>query len=59
MPRGRTEDWLLIEFRDKLMETNGSKDVDHDQMWDEFRGKVEDSINKRSAVVDMGMDRGI
>jgi ferredoxin len=59
MPRGRTEDWLLIEFRDKLMETNGSKDANHDQMWDEFRGKVEDSINKRSAVVDMGMDRGI
>jgi hypothetical protein len=59
MPRGRTEDWVLLEFRDKLMETNGDKNADRNQMWEEFRKKVEASIEKRSASVDMGMDRGI
>jgi epoxyqueuosine reductase len=59
MPRGRTEDWVLIEFRDKLMETGSDKNADRDQLWDEFREKVEASISKRSTDVDMGMDRGI
>jgi hypothetical protein len=59
MPKGRTEDWVLIEFRDKLMETTGDPSADQDQMWGEFRQKVEDSISKRSVVVDLGMDRGI
>jgi ferredoxin len=59
MPRGRTEDWLLIEFRDKLMETNGDQSVDQNEMWEDFRQKVEASISRRSASVDMGMDRGI
>jgi ferredoxin len=59
MPRGRAEDWLLIEFRDKLMETNGDQTTDQDQMWEEFREKVEASLQKRTASVDMGMDRGI
>jgi ferredoxin len=56
MPRGRSEDWILVEFRDKLMET---KDDDKDQLWEDFREKVEASISKRSAPVDLGMDRGI
>jgi hypothetical protein len=59
MPRGRTEDWVLVEFRDKLMETHGDESVDQDQMWEEFRKKVEASLQKRTASVDMGMDRGI
>jgi hypothetical protein len=59
MPRGRSEDWVLIEFRDKLMETAADKNVDQDQMWGEFRQKVEASIQKRSASVDAGMDMGI
>jgi len=28
-------------------------------MWQEFRGKVAASIGQKSAVVDLGMDRGI
>jgi len=59
MPRGRTEDWLLIEFRDKLMETTADGDADPDQMWDEFRAKVEGSLQKRAVAVDLGMDQGI
>jgi len=59
MPRGRSEDWILVEFRDKLMETGSTEDVDKDQLWEDFRDRVEASISKRSAPVDMGMDRGI
>ena len=59
MPRGRSEDWILVEFRDKLMESAGGGSVDKDQMWEDFRQRVEASISKRSAPVDLGMDRGI
>jgi ferredoxin len=59
MPRGRSEDWILVEFRDKLMEVNGREDIDKDEMWDDFRERVESSISKRNVVVDLGMDRGI
>jgi ferredoxin len=60
MPHGRAEDWLLIEFRDKLMETNGdAEDGEADGMWKDFREKVEASISQRSEMVDGGMDRGV
>ena len=63
MPQGRSEDWLLIEFRNKLMEKNGDKNGekngDKDHMWAEFREKVEESIEQRSVSSDMGMDRAI
>jgi ferredoxin len=59
MPRGRSEDWVLIEFRDKLMEANSEEDSDHNLMWADFRKKVEASIQKRSVTVDAGMDMGI
>jgi len=59
MPHGRAEDWLLLEFRDKLQETAGDPSVNTDAMWTEFRQKVEASLDKQTAVVDMGMDRGI
>ena len=58
MPQGRSEDWLLLEFRDKLMETDG-ENGDKNEMWVEFREKVEASVEQRSTSVDMGMDRGI
>jgi hypothetical protein len=59
MPRGRSEDWILVEFRDKLMEVSSDDSVDKDQLWEDFREKVETSISKRTVVVDLGMDRGI
>ena len=59
MPRGRTEDWVLIEFRDKLTATHGDDRVDRDQMWEDLREKVEASLEKRSSSVDAGMDRGV
>jgi hypothetical protein len=59
MPHGRSEDWVLLEFRDKLMEVHGDPNVDEDTMWTEFRKKVESSLENRTVSVDGGMDRGI
>jgi hypothetical protein len=59
MPHGRAEDWLLLEFRDKLQETAGDPNVNQDQMWTEFRMRVEKSLHTQTTLVDGGMDRGI
>jgi ferredoxin len=60
MPHGKAEDWLMIEFREKLAQANGdAEDEDKDEMWQEFREKVEVSIGQQSKMVDGGMDRGI
>ena len=74
MPHGRAEDWVFIEFRDKLMDMhgdmgngsgnghsngNGGFANGTDEMWTDFRGRVEQSLVDREAPADMGMDRGI
>jgi ferredoxin len=59
MPQGRSEDWILIDFRNKLMELEGDLNVDREELWTSFREKVEASLQKRTVAVDMGMDRGI
>ena len=61
MPHGRAEDWLLVEFRNRLLEnkTKNGDGVSEDILWEEFRSKMEDSIEGREVAVDMGMDRGI
>jgi hypothetical protein len=59
MPQGRAEDWLLLEFRDKLQETAGDPNVNQDLMWTEFRTRVEKSLGAQTTMVDGGMDRGI
>jgi ferredoxin len=52
MPQGRSEDWLLLEFRDKLQETAGDVSTNQDQMWTEFRTRVEKSLAKQTVDVD-------
>jgi len=59
MPQGRAEDWLLLEFRDKLQETAGDPNVNQDLMWTDFRTRVEKSLGAQTTLVDGGMDRGI
>ena len=59
MPQGRSEDWILIDFRNKLLELEGDPNVDREELWMTFREKVEGSLQKRAVAVDMGMDRGI
>jgi hypothetical protein len=59
MPHGRSEDWVLLEFRDRLQETAGDANADRNQMWVDFRKEVEKSLSLQSVDVDMGMDRGI
>ena len=57
MPQGRAEDWLLLEFRDKLQETAGDPNVNQDLMWTDFRTRVEKSLGAQTTMVDGGMDR--
>jgi ferredoxin len=57
MPRGRSEDWMLIQFRDKLIELKDDPTVDRVQLWKEFREKVEETIN-RDFLTEMAMDSG-
>jgi hypothetical protein len=59
MPKGRAEDWLLLEFRDKLFENAAADGKEKEDMWTEFREKVEDSLSRRGESVDMGMDLGV
>jgi ferredoxin len=59
MPKGRAEDWLLLEFRDKLFENAAAEGKEKEEMWSEFRGKVENSLSRRGEAVDMGMDLGV
>ena len=57
MPGGRLEDWMLIEFRDKLKETKDDESVDRAQLWADFREKVQESFG-RNIVNEMAMDSG-
>jgi len=59
MPQGKAEDWLLIEFRDKLATLSTDERSHEDDLWTEFRQKVEASTAGQSISVDMGMDRGV
>lgn len=59
MPHGRSEDWVLLAFRDKLQETANDASLDRNQMWNDFRTRVEASFESQAMPVDMGMDRGI
>src|SRR5262249_59513172 len=59
MPHGKAEDWLMIEFRQKL-ETLSPEERAHDgDLWTAFRQRVEASLSGQSASVDMGMDAAI
>jgi NAD-dependent dihydropyrimidine dehydrogenase PreA subunit len=59
MPHGKAEDWLMIEFREKLAAFKATGQEGEDQLWDEFRGKVDAATAGASFSPDMGMDRGV
>ena len=59
MPQGRTEDWLMTEFKNKLADADGDETEDNDELWDGFRESIEKSLEQGSDGVDMGLDRGI
>ena len=58
MPRGRAEEWLLSEFKEKVKEANGNGNGsgDSEMLWVEFREKMDEVINRPSIPIDMGMD---
>ena len=57
MPTGRAEDHLMDDLQDKLQSASSSEG--EDGAWREYREKIEDTLNRQTAVVDMGMDLGI
>jgi ferredoxin len=59
MPHGKAEDWLLIEFRDKLAALKATGQDGENELWEEFRHKVDESTSGMSISTDMGMDRGV
>ena len=60
MPMGRSEDLVMDEYRERVQELNGDHDREEDReaLWDEFRAKLDDALQKRDIPVDMGMDLG-
>ena len=60
MPHGKAEDWLMIEFREKLETlTREEREQHEDELWTEFRQRVAASLTGQTASVDMGMDAAI
>ena len=57
MPTGRAEDHLMENLQDKLKSASSSED--EDSAWGEYRERLEETLDKQTAVVDMGMDLGI
>ena len=57
MPTGRAENHLMDDLQDKLQSASSSEG--EDGAWREYREKIEDTLNRQTAVVDMGMDLGI
>lgn len=57
MPTGRAEDHLMEQFQNKLQDI--SDEDDEDGAWREYRDRLENIMQNKTAVVDMGMDLGV
>ena len=55
MPTGRSEDHLLSEFKEKLKRAEDDAE-ESEGLWKDYRRELEQSVMRRSTVVDMGMD---
>ena len=55
LPPGRSEDWMLLEFRDQLRDAKEDGIQDTAALWAEFRQKIERTIS-REFKSDMAMD---
>ena len=62
MPRGKTEDILFAEFKERLNDPdrNGAEAphdaVDEDALWRAFRERLRDTLDRPETTLDMGMD---
>jgi ferredoxin len=61
MPHGKAEDWLMIEFREKLadLKAAGLDSAGEEALWSDFRQRVAAANAGQMASTDMGMDRGV
>ncbi|MDP6716371.1 MAG: hypothetical protein QF368_17360, partial [SAR202 cluster bacterium] len=58
MPLGRSEDWLVDRFKERLKEDEANGNSDKDRLWEEYRHDLEHSLELKALPVDMGMDLG-
>ena len=56
MPRGRSEGRLLADLQVRLDEATDGNGEDRQALWEEFRLKLEERMERRSEPVDIGMD---
>ncbi|MDE2686989.1 MAG: hypothetical protein OXI16_05745 [Chloroflexota bacterium] len=57
MPTGRAEDYLMENLQDSLKSADNVED--EELAWREYRDGLETTLNRQTAVVDMGMDLGV
>ena len=57
MPTGRAEDYLMENLQDSLKSADNIED--EELAWREYRDGLETTLNRQTAVVDMGMDLGV
>ena len=57
MPTGRAEDHLMDELQEKVQSTGSAEEKD--AAWREYRERLENTLNRQTSVVDMGMDLGV
>ena len=56
MPRGKIEDRLLDEFKEKLQRANEGGKADETQLWAEFQQKMAKAVLSGKAAAEIGMD---
>lgn len=54
MPVGRTEDRIVEEYKEGLSEASTKEE--REEVWKKYRESMEKSIERRTTIVDMGMD---
>ena len=56
MPRGKVEDLLFDEFKQKLENAQNDSAETSDDVWKEFRERIDEALIHQSGPLDMGMD---
>ena len=56
MPRGKVEDLLFDEFKQKLQDAENGGEETSDDVWKEFRDRIDDALSHKNGPLDMGMD---
>ena len=56
MPRGKVEDLLFNEFKQKLQDAQNGGEETSEDVWVEFRERMDEALSRQNGPLDMGMD---